>query len=207
MYFWKALWTLPIRDIKDLSAINSSIRSRLNSSRLALTDNHRSQIIWRLDGGFGSDDHLNWLLRREYQFLAKGCSNRRSAKFVNEVKRWHYLNPTKLVGLVPTPREFVRDVQTLSIRYQTKKAWKHTYLFSTLNMSALATARFYDQRGGAETQFRTDKSGGLFLHKRRKHHRDPQEVWILLTDIAHNFLAWFAHHTINEESRIAARDS
>ena len=48
-------------------------------------------------------------------------------------------------------------------------------------------------RGGSETQFRSDKNGGLQLHKRRKHQRDAQEIWIILTDMAHNYLSWLTY--------------
>jgi hypothetical protein len=70
------------------------------------------------------------------------------------------------------------------------------YLYSTLAGSGVQTARLYDQRGGAETEFRADKSGGGHLHKRRKHKRDAQEVWIHLTDMAHNYFSWFAGHIL-----------
>jgi hypothetical protein len=170
---------------------------------LPLAERYRAKVTWRLDGGFGGDPNVDWLLARRYGLVAKGCSNRRSANLVDQVKRWQMVRPDKFIGRVPTPEKFCRPLGTFSIRYQTAKGWKHTYLFSTLNRSGLATARFYDQRGGAETEFRSDKSGGLYLHKRRKHKRDPQEVWILLTDIAHNYLAWFAR-TILADSPFAA---
>jgi len=165
---------------------------------LPLPEQYRSKVTWRLDGGFGGDFNVDWLLARQYGVVAKGCSNRRSANLVEQVKRWQMVRPDKLVGRVPTPEKFCRPLETFAIRYQTTKGWKHSYLFSTLNLSSKATAHFYDQRGGAETGFRSDKSGGLHLHKRRKHKRDPQEVWILLTDIAHNYLAWFARTILTD---------
>ena len=160
---------------------------------LPLPPAHRSKIIWRIDQGFGGDANINWLLERGYGVVAKGCSNRRSAKLLREVKRWQAVRNDKWVGRVSTPKGFVKPLNTFSIRYATPKDWKHTYLLSTLNLSSIATVHFYDQRGGAETEFRSDKSGGLYLHKRRKHKRDAQEAWILLTDMAHNCLSWLAH--------------
>ena len=159
---------------------------------LPLADQYRAKVTWRLDGGFGGDLNIDWLLARPYGLVAKGCSNRRSANLVSQVKRWQAAGSDRLIGRVPTPEKFCRPVDTFSIRYLTKKGWKHTYLFSTLHLPAVKTIHFYDQRGGAETAFRSDKSGGLHLHKRTKHKRDSQEVWILLTDIAHNYLAWFS---------------
>ena len=169
---------------------------------LPLAPERHPKIIWRLDQGFGGDENINWLLERGYGVLAKGCSNRRSAQLVQQVRRWHAVGHDKFVGCVPTPVGFVRPVHTFAIRYATPTQWKHTYLLSTLQLSAVATARLYDQRGGAETEFRADKSGGLHLQKRRKHKRDAQEVWILLTDLAHNCLSWVAR-TIFADSPFA----
>lgn len=160
--------------------------------RLPLAPARRRRIVWRLDQGFGGDANLNWLLERGYGVLAKGCSNRRSAKLARQVRRWRAVRSDKQVGRVSTPAGFARPLDTFSIRYATPRGWKHSYLLSTLRRSGTATARMYDQRGGAETEFRSDKSGGLQLHKRRKHKRDAQEAWILLTDMAHNCLARMA---------------
>jgi hypothetical protein len=138
---------------------------------LSLSAGRRAKIVWRLDQGFGGDANINWLLERNYGVVAKGHSNRRSADLVRQVKRWRAVRSDKFVGCVPTPDGFARPVNTFSIRYATTHDWKHAYLLSTLNLSATATVHFYDQRGGAETEFRSDKSGGLQLHKRRKHRR------------------------------------
>lgn len=156
---------------------------------LPLPPERRSKVIWRMDRGFGGDQNVNWLLDRNYGILVKGCSNRRAHGLAHTVKRWRTVRSDKLVGQVATPSGFVRPLHTFSIRFDTAKGWKYAYLLSTLNQSAIATVRLYDQRGGAETEFRSDKSGGLYLHKRRKHKRDSQEAWILLTDMAHNCLS------------------
>lgn len=169
---------------------------------LPLAPERHPKIIWRLDQGFGGDENINWLLARGYGVLAKGCSNRRSAQLVPRVKRWYAVGHDKFVGCVPTPDGFVCPVHTFAIRYATPTQWKHTYLLSTLPLSAVATALLYDQRGGAETEFRADKSGGLHLQTRRKHKRDAQEVWVLLTDLAHNCLSWVAR-TIFADSPFA----
>lgn len=165
---------------------------------LNLPAQHRSKCIWRMDRGFGGDANINWLLSRDYQVLGKGCSNRRAAKLAQVVQRWRPVATDKFVGRAPTPEKFIRPVETFVIRYQVPTGWKHVYLFSTLNESGVATVRFYDQRGGAETGFRSDKSGGLHLHKRRKHKRDAQEAWVLLTDMNHNYLSWFTHNILAE---------
>lgn len=163
---------------------------------LALPPEHRSKVVWRLDQGFGGDHNINWLLDRCYGVLAKGCSNRRAALLAQQVKRWRAVRDDKWVGSVLTPAGFSHPLETFAIRYTVPTGWKHTYLFSTLKLAGVATAQLYDQRGGAETEFRSDKSGGLQLDKRRKHKRAAQEVWVLLTDIAHNCLAWLARYLL-----------
>jgi hypothetical protein len=50
----------------------------------------------------------------------------------------------------------------------------------------------YDQRGACETQIQADK-GGLKLTQRRKQCLPAQEALVLLTDLAHNLLAWTVH--------------
>ena len=156
---------------------------------LPLPPERRKKVIWRMDRGFGGDTNVNWLLDRHYGLLVKGCSNRRAHALAQTVNRWRSVRDDKFVASVSTPIGFVRPLHTFSLRFDTAKGQKYAYLFSTLNQSATATVRLYDQRGGAETQFRSDKSGGLHLHKRRKNKRDGQESWILLTDMAHNCLA------------------
>lgn len=160
---------------------------------LNLPAEHRTKIVWRLDRGFGGDENINWLLERNYQVLVKGCSHRRTAKLASLVQRWRQVRPDRFVGCAPTLGRFSQPVQTFVIRYQTKTGWKHAYLLSTLHLGGRRTLQLYDQRGAAETEFRADKSGGLFLDKRRKHKRDAQEAWVILTDMAHNYLAFFAH--------------
>lgn len=48
---------------------------------------------------------------------------------------------------------------------------------------------FYDDRGACETDIQADK-GGLKLVRSRKKRLAAQESLILLTDVAHNLLAW-----------------
>jgi hypothetical protein len=46
-----------------------------------------------------------------------------------------------------------------------------------------------DDRAAIEAEFKADK-GGLQLHRRRKQRLAAQEALVLLTDLAHNLLAW-----------------
>jgi hypothetical protein len=49
---------------------------------LALKPHQRHHTIWRLDGGFGSDAAINWLLSRDYPLVVKGYNSRRAQKVV-----------------------------------------------------------------------------------------------------------------------------
>lgn len=166
--------------------------------RLNLPPERRHKVVWRLDGGFGGDRNIEYLVGRGYHVLAKGASNRRAAKLASQVQRWRTVRTDKFVGQVTTPEQFSRPVQTFVTQTQGGQHPRLAYLYSTLATSGVQTVQLYDQRGGAETEFRADKSGGGQLHKRRKHKRDAQEVWIHLTDIAHNYFSWFAGHILTD---------
>ncbi len=164
--------------------------------RLNLPPQRRHKIVWRLDGGFGGDGNIEYLLGRGYHVLAKGASNRRAAKLNSQVERWRTVRTDKVVGQVPTPERFSRPVQTFVTQTHHGHRTRLAYLYSSLSGSGVQTVRLYEQRGGAETEFRADKSGGGQLHKRRKHKRDAQEVWVHLTDLAHNYFSWFTGHIL-----------
>jgi hypothetical protein len=171
---------------------------QLFEERLALPETRRHKVVWRVDGGFGSDHNIEWLVQRGYQVLAKGVSNRRAGKLLLKVQRWRTLRSDKWVGAVATPQPFSRPVYTFVLRRLLKGEERSAYLYTTLPWSGVQIASLYDQRGGAETEFRSDKSGGAHLDQHHKHKRDAQEAWIHLTDIAHNYLAWFQHHILTD---------
>ena len=62
----------------------------------------RKRTVWRLDGGAGTDDHFQWLLDRDYHFIAKGISNRRAGALAQRVRRWDAYGDIWL-GEVPSP--------------------------------------------------------------------------------------------------------
>jgi hypothetical protein len=55
--------------------------------------------------------------------------------------------------------------------------------------SLAALAEAYDDRAAIEAAQQADK-GGLPRHRRRQQRRAAQEALVLLTDLAHNLLAW-----------------
>ena len=71
----------------------------------------------------------------------------------------------------------------------TKRKFAYATLLTTLPYPVFSQWDLYDGRGAAEVEIRSDKSG-LKLHRRRKHSLNAQEAWIVLTDVAHDLLAW-----------------
>lgn len=151
----------------------------------------RQAILWRLDGGFGTDQKLIWLLARNYQVIVKGFSGRRAENLATQVTRWNPYGDAWL-GAVAFPLDFGRDVQAWIKRRMEKGQFKHSYYLTTVKLHSLQAAMaLYDQRGGTEVeQFRNDKQG-LHLSARRKQAFLAQKALVLLTDVAHNLLADF----------------
>ena len=161
---------------------------------LELAPQQRQRVVWRIDGGGGSDDHIRWLLSRGYQLMVKGASNRRAEALARQVTRWDAYRDVWL-GQVDAPVDFGRAVQVVVKRRPKNDGFCHSYYISTLRMPSKGTLMAkYDDRGGAEVeQFRNDKNG-LHLAARRKRQLAAQQALILLTDLAHNLLTDF-HHT------------
>lgn len=84
-------------------------------------------------------------------------------------------------------------MQQWVLRWQTETGQvKHaTLLCSVPTWSAQEVLNAYDDRGACEVEIRSDKQG-LRLPQRRKRQLPAQEALILLTDLAHNTLAWLA---------------
>jgi hypothetical protein len=159
---------------------------------LDLAAQQRKRIVWRMDGGAGSDEQLHWLLSRGYHLLCKGLSNRRADALARQVSRWDEYRQDVWVGEVPSPIDFGRPVRMFVKRQLKEGAFIHSYFVSTLSLPAKKSfIALYDDRGQAEIeQFRGDK-GGLGLQARRKRSYTGQMGYILLTDLAHNLLANF----------------
>lgn len=154
----------------------------------------RQQILWRIDGGFGTDPNLRWLLGRGYQVLAKGFAGRRAKILAEQVRRWTPYGDVWL-GQVAAPVDFGPPLRVWVKRRLEKDQFKHSYYLTTLKLHSMSRAMdLYNQRGAAEVeQFRHDKQG-LHLSYRRKRDFGAQKALVLLTDLAHNLLADF-HHT------------
>jgi hypothetical protein len=163
---------------------------------LELSPAQRKRIVWRLDGGAGSDEHLCWLLQRGYQIMAKGMSNRRAQALAHQVGRWDAYQDAWL-GEVEPPIDYGRPVRVFVKRRRKDDTFCYSYYVSSLVLPSKAHyLAGYDRRGGAEVeQFRNDKAG-LSMEARRKHSLVGQTGYILLTDLAHNLLADFARRAL-----------
>lgn len=164
---------------------------------LELAPRQRQRVVWRLDGGAGSDEQVNWLLERGYHVIAKGMSNRRAGALAKQVSRWDTCGENTWLGSVACPVAFPRPVRMWVKRRLKDGKLCHTCYLTTLSLpSKGAMMAAYNHRGGAEVeQFRHDKNG-LHLAARRKHALAAQHGLVLLTDLAHNLLADFHHRAL-----------
>jgi hypothetical protein len=158
----------------------------------------RQRIHWRMDGGFGADDKVRWLLSRGYQVTVKGFSGRRANLLAQQVTRWNPYGDAWL-GAVASPVDYGRSVHLWIKRRIEKGQFQHSFYLTTLQLHSLnAAMQLYDQRGGTEIeQFRNDKQG-LHLSARRKHSFQAQKALIYITDLAHNLLADFSHVALTD---------
>ena len=161
---------------------------------LNLSAVQKRRTILRTDSGFGGDDNVNYALGKTWQLLTKGSGGQRPGSFAHKVAAadWQVLRPDdRWVARAIDPPTYVEPVQHLVLRWRNQKGeFKHaTVVGSILAWSMAEIINYYDARGACETEIQADK-GGLKLCKRRKKQLPAQEVLILLTDIAHNLLAW-----------------
>ena len=98
---------------------------------------------------------------------------------------------------------YARRTQTLVLRWITESGkTKHaTLVHSLLDRDWRTIPDLFDDRGAMESEIKMDK-WGLLLPRRRKHLFAAQEALILLTDLAHNLLAWL-HPWMFANSRFA----
>lgn len=168
-----------------LEAINHSLN---------FTPAQKQRTILRSDSGFGGDDNVNYALADQWQVLTKGSGGHRPGVFAQQVQStaWLVLRPDdRWVAQTVNPPTYIKPVQHLVLRWQTQsRELKHaTVVCSILDWSMAEIIDHYDDRGACEAEIQADK-GGLKLCKRRKKQLAAQEALILLTDVAHNLLAW-----------------
>ena len=159
-------------------------------STLQIAAWQRPAICLRLDGGFGTDENLNWCLQRKYQLVAKGKSGKRANAWARRVQQWQEMLPDRRwIALSPKQHELCVPTRTIALRWRNKKGQlKHSLLILTdLDSTLTELSHLYNLRGAAEVDIRNDKQGLLLTH-RRKRSWEAQEILVLLNDLAHNFM-------------------
>jgi len=185
---------------------------------LHLDDARRARTILRIDGGGGTDQHIDWLLGRGYPLLVKMFSSARAANLATSVRRWH-ADPKvagRQIGWIEAPHPYAAVTRQIAMRTPKEKgSGSYHALVTTVDdttlfrlagqpkqpkqpkqskpsqQAVLITASHdYDLRGGGlETQNRGDKQG-LALTHRNKRRFAAQEVLVLHAQLAHNIAIW-----------------
>jgi len=162
---------------------------------LNLAPDQKQRTILRSDAGFGSDANVNHALSAQWQVLTKNKGGRRPEAFARQVstKDWLYLGCERWVARAVAPPIYVCPTNCLVLRWLTSSGLvKHAVVICSVTAWEMAdTISHYDDRGACETEIQADK-GGLKLERRRKKHLAAQEALVLLTDVAHNLLAWIS---------------
>jgi hypothetical protein len=175
---------------------------------LALTPRQRAHTIWRLDGGFGSDAAINWVLVRNYQSVVKGYSGLRAKQIVAQMpdSAWQLLRKNKWFGVVEAEHavRYARKTQTVALYWITPKGLPKCALLihTLLDRAPREVVTFYEQRGAMEVEIQEDKVG-LQLVKRRKQRWGAQAAWVTINDMAHDILRW-THDWMWRDSRFDA---
>jgi hypothetical protein len=126
--------------------------------------------------------------------LSKGYSGKRATAFARHVRTWQQLDTYTWITAAPPDlcHRYYRRTQTVMLRWQSEKTrrFKHALLIcSLMDRDLLHVSHLYDQRASIENEIKADKAG-LLLPRRRKKHWHAQQALVLLTDLAHNILAW-----------------
>ncbi len=162
---------------------------------LAFTSEQKSRTLLRSDAGFGSDANVNWALNSGWQVLAKGKGGRRPYSYARRVAAddWQAIQGNRWIAPVSTAVEYVRPTQHFVLRWlnQSGEMKYSTVVCSIMTWTPSEIMAHYDDRGACETEIQVDKQG-LKLERRRKKNLAAQEALVLLTDVAHNLLAWTA---------------
>jgi Transposase DDE domain group 1 len=163
---------------------------------LGSSPHNRQRTLIRLDGGFGTDENIEWLCSWGYQFVVKGYGGGRAGKLARSVAEdaWHQGPIAGQFLAIPTQEEaprYSRKTKAVLRRWSDAKGKLYTdYLITTLaDLSAEEIAKLYDKRAGMESGIKGDKRG-LGIEKRRKKSLHAQEALVLLAQLAHNLLAY-----------------
>jgi hypothetical protein len=154
----------------------------------------RAHTEIRLDGGWGTQAIITWLLERGYQVTGKFKSTSRVRKLVQDITDWQPTSsPGRDVAAVPEPVAFVCPLAQYAVRtpsQERKGGFYYAVVFSThLDLPMREVVSRYDGRAGVEADLKSDKRG-LALAVIRKRRLPAQKLVVLLTQLAHNVLLW-----------------
>lgn len=154
----------------------------------------RRQIIIRSDAEQGTNANIAYILWQGFQVLMKGYSGRRTQAWVKRTddNLWQADPSGKKRWAAPAPEKLRlgRCLDAFLLHWlDSKHKPRYATLLTTLPNPVFTQWAWYDGRGACEVEIRSDKSA-LGLTRRRKHSLDAQEAWIVLTNVAHNLLAW-----------------
>ncbi len=173
------------------------------------TKEQRQGVRLRLDGGFGTDDNINFALKadsdalssiwRGYGVLAKMFSGKRARKLAQSVTEWVDVpsatpDGPRQAGWVTMTQRYARKTRQLAIRKpnpKKKDGYSYAVIVSTdISCDLNHLLCDYDGRSGIpESSFCQDNQG-LGLRKRRKRNFVAQQMLILLSQLAHNLIQW-----------------
>lgn len=173
---------------------------------LAFPPAQKARTILRSDAGFGGDANVNRALAAHWQVLGKGKGGPRPKAYAQRVPThaWQAVGAKRWVARAVDPVCYLRPTQHLVLCWVTQAGrMKYSTLVCSIpEWSLTETVAAYDDRGQCETEIQADK-GGLHMERRRKKRLAAQETLILLTDLAHNLLAWSARWMFPDNSPLA----
>lgn len=180
---------------------------------LSLTsEEERGLIRLRLDGGFGTDENINFALWRGYHLLTKLYSGKRARVLAKSVCEWVNISPgpdnrPRQAGWVSQPHRYCRKTKQLAIWMPKKKGIGYQYsILVTTDMDAdiHTTVTDYDGRSGVPESTFCQDNQGLGMRKRRKRGFVAQQMLTLLTQLAHNLIRWIQNWVVKAMERTAA---
>lgn len=149
------------------------------------TQAKRAYTEIRLDGGWGTEANITWLLERAYQVTGKFKSTSRVRKLVRGITIWQPTSsPGREVAPVSTPVRFIRALAQYAVRTPSKASqdgYYYAVVFSTyLDQPMTEVVCRYDGRAGVEADLKSDKCG-LALAGIRKRRLAAQKLVVLFT--------------------------
>jgi len=207
--------------------LDRSLSELLESAEavLALNAAKRRRTLVRVDAGGGTDEDINWLLRRGYQIMVKVKHYKRSAKLCRSVSTW-YTDPKvegRQVGWVDSPHPYAKPTRQLGIRNRKRNGhWTYHVVAFTLTDEQLfwlahqplrgqptpqqllfAALHAYDLRSGAVETSNKGSKQGLGLTKRNKRRFVAQHMLVLLAQLAYNLITWTRTLLTQVDKRLA----